>query len=61
MPINQKPDKGALTSFSYPAESYQTSYRWLVLVLVWLLYVCHGIVLRSASPLITPMLKDQGG
>jgi len=39
-------------------EPYQSSYRWLVLGLVWLLYVCHGIVQRSPSPLITPMLKD---
>ena len=43
---------------AYPSEPYPASYRWLVLGLVWLLYVCHGIVLRSPSPLITPMLKD---
>ncbi|MEW6673706.1 MAG: MFS transporter [Thermodesulfobacteriota bacterium] len=41
-----------------PVMTGRTSYRWLVLALVWLLYVCHGIILRSASPLVTPMLKD---
>lgn len=41
-----------------PLNPVRTSYRWLVLGLVWLLYVCHGAILRSASPLITPMLRD---
>jgi len=41
-----------------PFALKQTPYRWLLLALVWLLYVCFGIILRSASPLITPMLKD---
>ena len=41
-----------------PAEFDQTSYRWVILALVWLLYACHGIVLRSPSPLVTPMLRD---
>lgn len=58
MPFNKKLDKGSPPSLSSSAQPYRSSYRWLVLVLVWLLYVCHGIVLRSASSLITPMLRD---
>ena len=33
-------------------------YRWIILALVWLLYLCHGVVGRSASPLVTPILND---
>jgi cyanate permease len=51
-----------LASLPSPAESAepsQTSYRrWVILALVWLLYASHGIVLRSPSPLVTPMLRD---
>lgn len=36
----------------------QTPYRWVILALVWLLYVCHGIVSRSPSPLVSPIMKD---
>ncbi|MBI4284125.1 MAG: MFS transporter [Chloroflexi bacterium] len=37
---------------------YRTKYRWVMLALVWLLYGVFGIVMRSISPLITPILKD---
>ena len=36
----------------------QKPYRWTMLTLVWLLYLSHGVVSRSASPLVTPILKD---
>ncbi|MBW1903465.1 MAG: hypothetical protein JRJ20_17845, partial [Deltaproteobacteria bacterium] len=39
-------------------EPHQTSYRWVILALVWLLYLAHGFIGRSAAPLVTPMLKD---
>jgi cyanate permease len=36
----------------------QKRYRWVMLVLVWLLYAVFGIVNRSIAPLVTPILKD---
>ena len=33
-------------------------YRWVMLGLLWLLYCVFGMVVRSASPLVTPMLRD---
>jgi cyanate permease len=32
--------------------------RWLILGLLWLLYASFGIVARSLSPLVTPVLRD---
>lgn len=39
-------------------EPHRRPYRWVILALLWLLYVGHGIVSRSAAPLVTPMLRD---
>lgn len=39
-------------------EPHQSHYRWIILALLWLLYLCHGAVHRSAPPLVTPMLRD---
>ena len=39
-------------------ELHLTSYRWVMLALLWLLYCCFGIVNRACAPLVTPMLKD---
>ena len=33
-------------------------YRWVMLGLLWLLYFAFGTVIRSMSPLITPILRD---
>jgi len=33
-------------------------YQWVMLALLWLLYAAFGLVSRSISPLITPMLKE---
>jgi len=33
-------------------------YRWVMLALLWLLYLCFGIVARSIFPLVTPILAD---
>jgi len=41
-----------------PPEPHQSQYRWLILALLWLLYMGHGLVSRSAAPLVTPMLED---
>ena len=38
--------------------SDRQAYRWIILALVWLLYLCHGLVGRSTSPLVTPILND---
>ncbi len=41
-------------------EPYRQRYRWVMLVLVWLLYFVFGVVTASVAPLITPILKDLG-
>jgi cyanate permease len=33
-------------------------YRWVMLAMVWLLYAFFGLVSRSISPLVTPILAD---
>jgi cyanate permease len=35
-----------------------SKYRWVILILLWLLYVCFGIVSRAIFPLVTPILND---
>jgi CP family cyanate transporter-like MFS transporter len=46
-------------SFNEPAGAPQSSpYRWVMLALLWLLYAFFGIVYRSISPLVTPILAD---
>ncbi len=37
---------------------HQQPYRWVILFLLWLLYFSFGVVTRSPSPLITPILRD---
>ncbi len=39
-------------------EPHLKPYRWVILALVWLLYAAFGLVNRSISPLVTPILKD---
>lgn len=39
-------------------DSYRSNYRWVILVLLWLLYICFGIVSRAIFPLVTPILND---
>ena len=44
----------------YPGNHapHSSNYRWVMLVLLWLLYVCFGIVSRAIFPLVTPILND---
>ncbi len=37
---------------------HQQPYRWLILLLLWLLYFSFGVVTRSPSPLVTPIIRD---
>jgi CP family cyanate transporter-like MFS transporter len=37
---------------------HQQQYRWLILALLWLLYFSFGVVTRSPSPLVTPIIRD---
>ena len=39
-------------------ELHSSNYRWVMLVLLWLLYICFGIVSRAIFPLVTPILND---
>ncbi|CAB1084285.1 hypothetical protein D1AOALGA4SA_11811 [Olavius algarvensis Delta 1 endosymbiont] len=41
-----------------PLDSAPKPYRWIMLALLWLLYLCFGIVARSIFPLVTPILAD---
>jgi len=36
----------------------QKPYRWIILLLLWLLYFSFGVVTRSPSPLVTPIIRD---
>ena len=36
----------------------QSPYRWVILFILWLLYIAFGLVSRSITPLITPILND---
>jgi len=39
-------------------DAFQSRYRWIMLFLLWLLYIAFGLVARSITPLITPILND---
>ena len=39
-------------------EPYSRKYRWVMLILLLLLYACFGIVSRAIFPLVTPILND---
>jgi len=40
------------------SDPSQSSYRWVILILLALLYASFGLVTRSVAPLVTPILKD---
>ena len=40
------------------APLHERRFRWVMLLLLWLLYFSFGVVTRSPSPLITPIIKD---
>lgn len=50
--------KKKFTHISMPPDSGQNPYRWVMLVLLWLLYAAFGIISRSIFPLVTPVLAD---
>ncbi len=35
-----------------------SSYRWIMLAIIWLLYAAFGLSMRSIPPVVTPMLRD---
>ena len=37
---------------------HRQPYRWVILLLLWLLYFSFGVVVRAPSPLVTPILHD---
>lgn len=38
--------------------TYRASYRWVMLAMLWLLYMSFGLISRSASPLVTVIMRD---
>ena len=56
-PFSSPPDSvSSDTSADIPP--HQRPYRWLILALLWLLYFSFGVVTRSPSPLVTPIIQD---
>ncbi len=39
-------------------EPYRQYYRWVMLLLLWMLYAAWGIIFRSTGPLVTPIIRD---
>jgi len=39
---------------------HTSRYRWVMLTLLWLLYFSFGMITRSPSPLVSPILRDLG-
>ena len=39
-------------------DAFNSLYRWVMLLLLWLLYIAFGLVARSITPLVTPILND---
>lgn len=51
--------KHKIDSSSHLTPDYEPDkYRWVMLSLLWLLYVCFGAVVRTLSTLVTPILND---
>lgn len=40
------------------SEPHTHPFRWVMLVLLWLIYFSFGLVSRSPSPLVTPIILD---
>jgi MFS transporter, CP family, cyanate transporter len=40
------------------SEPHTHPYRWVMLALLWLIYFSFGLVARSPSPLVTPIIRD---
>jgi cyanate permease len=40
------------------SQSEPGAYRWIILMLLWMLYTAFGMVTRSIFPLVTPILED---
>ena len=59
IPVKTKNDTTP-PSFMPPADSRQSSYRWVILALVWLPYAAFGLISRSIAPLVTPIVSDLG-
>ncbi len=47
-----------LSSGNSSPEYMPGKYRWVMLALLWLLYMSFGAIVRSLSPLVTPILAD---
>ena len=50
-----------VTSVSGSEESpalHERRFRWVMLALLWMLYFSFGAVIRSLSPLVTPIIND---
>ena len=53
------PEKPAITpDTSGPIPASSTRYRWVMLLLVWLVYGSFGMTAATIAPLVAPILKD---
>ncbi|MFC2066741.1 CynX/NimT family MFS transporter [Chloroflexota bacterium] len=58
MKFKDNTEEMLLQSEKEGVEPYQMRYRWVMLILAWLMYVAFGVAARSVAPLVTPILKD---
>jgi cyanate permease len=42
------------------SDSTASSYRWVMLALIWVIYFDFGMILASIPPLVTPIATDLG-
>jgi sugar phosphate permease len=53
--VNVNPER---TSTAMKQDAFHSRYRWVMLLLLWLLYISFGLVALSITPLVTPILND---
>jgi len=56
--VDKKIEEAKNDGLQMKQDAYHSRYRWIMLLLLWLLYIAFGLVARSITPLVTPILND---
>ncbi|MBT8362283.1 MAG: hypothetical protein KJO32_15140, partial [Deltaproteobacteria bacterium] len=56
--VTEKDHGAPIVPGSSTPVPHQQPYRWVILLLLWLLYFSFGVVIRAPSPLVSPILHD---
>jgi len=56
--VDKKIEEAKNDGLQMKQDAYHSRYRWVMLLLLWLLYIAFGLVARSITPLVTPILND---